>query len=122
MSSCVSDYNKNPQKALELLLLSTTSIIEDYLKNPESEANKGLLKTCMEHNNLFIQKIGNIKCDPKIKVFAKKISSCLTSSDYKGLYSKEGVFNLLKGYGYPIKNDDLSNDNWKEIYDILTVV
>lgn len=58
--------------------------------------------------------------DSKIKQFAKKISSSLTSSDYKGLYSKEGVIDLLKGYGYPNSENDVNDNNWEIIYDILT--
>jgi hypothetical protein len=60
--------------------------------------------------------------DSKIKLFAKKISSRLTSSDYRGLYSKDCVINLLKGYGYSINKDDVNDNNWEELYDILTDV
>jgi hypothetical protein len=58
----------------------------------------------------------------KIKEFAKKISSRLTASDYNGLHSKQGVIDLLKGYGYPLKEDDVTDDNWEEIYDLLTEI
>lgn len=57
-----------------------------------------------------------------MKEFAKKISKNLTSSDFKGLYSKAGVINLLIGYGYPVKKDDINDNNWEEIYNILTVI
>lgn len=60
--------------------------------------------------------------DNKINQFAKKISSKLNSSDYKDLYSKEGVVNLLKGYGYPIGEQDVNDNNWKEIYEMLTEI
>lgn len=55
-----------------------------------------------------------------MKEFIKKIRKVLTSSDYKGLYSKEGVINLLKGYGYPLKDGEVSDDNWEELYNLLT--
>lgn len=55
----------------------------------------------------------------KIQTFAKKISRNLTSSDYKGLYSKTGVINLLKGYGLPLNDNDINDDNWENIYDTL---
>ncbi len=54
--------------------------------------------------------------------FAKKISKKLTASDYKGLCSKEGVINLMKGYGYPLKEGDITDDNWEKIYEILTPI
>ena len=57
-----------------------------------------------------------------MKEFAKKISTHLTSSDYKGLNSKEGVISLLKGYGYPLKDNEITDDNWEEIYNILTTL
>jgi len=60
--------------------------------------------------------------ETKIKIFAKKISGVLTSSDYKELYSLEGVVGLLKGYGYPVTTADIDDSNWEEIYDILTEV
>jgi len=55
-----------------------------------------------------------------VKDFAKKISLKLQSSDYKGLYSKQGVTDLLKGYGYPLKDGEVNDENWEEIYNILT--
>ena len=57
-----------------------------------------------------------------MKEFAQKISSKLQSSDYKDLNSKHGVAALLKGYGYPLKDGQLTDDNWEKIYDILTAV
>jgi hypothetical protein len=53
----------------------------------------------------------------KIKQFVKKIT--LTSSDYKGLYSKKGVTDLLKGYGYPVFENEINDENWEEVYDLL---
>lgn len=55
-----------------------------------------------------------------MKEFAKKISGQLTATDFKGLYSKEGVIALMKGYGYPLKDADINEANWEEIYNILT--
>jgi hypothetical protein len=52
--------------------------------------------------------------------FAKKISSKLQASDYKGLYSKEGVIALMKGYGYPLKDGEINDQNWEEVYNVLT--
>lgn len=57
-----------------------------------------------------------------MKEFAKKISTQLTASDFRGLYSKEAVSDLLKGYGYPLKENEIDDDNWEEIYDILTAL
>lgn len=53
----------------------------------------------------------------KIKQFVKKIT--LTSSDYKGLYSKKGVIDLLKGYGYPVVENEINDENWEELYNLL---
>ena len=55
-----------------------------------------------------------------MKEFIKKISKVLTASDYKGLYSKEGVITLLKGYGYPVKDGEITDANWEELYNLLT--
>jgi len=51
--------------------------------------------------------------------FAKKISSHLTSADYRLMCTKEGVENILKGYGYPLKVGELNDSNWEEISNIL---
>lgn len=55
-----------------------------------------------------------------MKEFAKKISGKLQASDYRGLNSKQGVADLLKGYGYPLKDGELTDENWEEVYNILT--
>jgi hypothetical protein len=54
--------------------------------------------------------------------FAKKISTKLTASDYKGLNSKQGVIDLLKGYGYPLKDGEITDSNWEKVYNILTPI
>ena len=57
----------------------------------------------------------------KIKEFCKKIASKLQVEDYKGLYSKEGVVNLLYGYGYPKSAlTEITESNWEELYILLT--
>lgn len=82
------------------------------------ENNKNIQSFREFNENLNISDVS----DSKIKLFAKKISSRLTSSDYKGLYSKKGVIDLLKGYGYPNSENDVNDNNWEIIYDILTEV
>jgi hypothetical protein len=51
-------YNENPKEALEDMLSTTTNIMEQFIKSPDSQATKGLLDACMEHNKLFFQKVG----------------------------------------------------------------
>ena len=66
---------------------------------------------------------GDLQAEVKrVKSFAKKISNKLTSSDYRGLYSKKGVVKLLTGYGYPISEGVVDDGNWEEIYNILTEI
>jgi hypothetical protein len=55
----VSAYNENQKEALEDMLSTTTDVIEQYVKSP-SIATKGVLDACMEHNKLFLQKVGII--------------------------------------------------------------
>ena len=55
----VSAYNKNPKEALEDMLSTTNDVIEQYIKSP-SNATKGVLDACFEHNKLFLQKVGII--------------------------------------------------------------
>ena len=42
---------------LEDMLSTTTNVIEQYIKSP-SIATKGVLDFCMQHNKLFLQKVG----------------------------------------------------------------
>ena len=53
----VSAYNENQKEALEDMLSTTTDVIEQYIKSPNN-ATKGVLDACMEHNKLFLQKVG----------------------------------------------------------------
>lgn len=53
----MNDYNNNPTETLESLLNNTTTIMNQYLKNPTSEAAKSVLKSCVEHNQLFLDAI-----------------------------------------------------------------
>ena len=53
----VSAYNENPKEALEDMLSTTTHVIEQYTKSP-TIATKGVLDACLEHNKLFLQKVG----------------------------------------------------------------
>jgi hypothetical protein len=53
----VSTYNENPKEALENMLSITTDVIDQYVKSP-SIATKGVLDACLEHNKLFLQKVG----------------------------------------------------------------
>ncbi len=57
----VDAYNENPKEALEYMLSTTNDVIEQFIKNPESYAAKGLLDACMEHNKLFLQKVGIVE-------------------------------------------------------------
>lgn len=50
-------YNENPKEALEDMLSTTTDVIEQYIKSP-SISTKGVLYACLEHNKLFLQKVG----------------------------------------------------------------
>ncbi len=50
-------YNENPKEALEDMLSTTTDVIEQYTKSPNI-ATKGVLDACLEHNKLFLQKVG----------------------------------------------------------------
>lgn len=59
--------------------------------------------------------------ESRIVEFLNKISNKLLSSDYKNLYSKEGIINLLKGYGYPLKDNDVNDNNWEKFYNILVL-
>ena len=54
----VSAYNENPKETLEDMLSTTTDVIEQFIKSPNSKATKGLLDACMQHNKLFLQKVG----------------------------------------------------------------
>ena len=54
----VSAYNENPQEALEDMLSTTTDVIQQFVNNPKSIAAKGVLDACLEHNKLFLQKVG----------------------------------------------------------------
>jgi len=58
----VSAYNENPKEALEEMLSTTTDVIEQYVKG-QSNAAKGVLDACLEHNKLFLQKVGIIGMD-----------------------------------------------------------
>lgn len=49
-------YKNDPQEALLEMLITTTEVIEQCLQNP-SQASKGLLEVCVEHNNLFFNSI-----------------------------------------------------------------
>lgn len=51
------EYNEDPKEALRNMLSTTTDVIEQYIKNPNI-ATKGVLDACMEHNKLFLQKVG----------------------------------------------------------------
>ena len=53
----VSEYNENPKETLENILSTTNIVIEQYIKNP-SIATNGVLISAMEHNKLFLEKIG----------------------------------------------------------------
>lgn len=50
------DYNENSQETLGELLNSTTCAIEQYFKS-ESFVAKEILKSCLECNKLFLEKI-----------------------------------------------------------------
>lgn len=54
----ISNYNENPKEALEDMLYITNNAIKQFINNPDSYATKGLLKSCMLHNKLFLEKIG----------------------------------------------------------------
>jgi hypothetical protein len=56
----VSAYNENPKEALEDMLSTTTDVIQQFVNNPNSFATKGVLDACLEHNKLFLQKVGII--------------------------------------------------------------
>lgn len=59
MNQKMIDYNKNPQKTLEDLLVDTTESIRQYIDNPESKTAKGVLQSCLECNELFINYISH---------------------------------------------------------------
>jgi hypothetical protein len=52
------EYEENPVEALEHLLASTNDTIRQYVNNPNCESAKAVLISCMEHNNLFFERIG----------------------------------------------------------------
>lgn len=50
-------YNENPKETLRDMFSTTNDVMEQYIKNP-SNATKGLLDACLEHNKLFLKKTG----------------------------------------------------------------
>lgn len=54
----VSAYNENPKEALEDILIATTNVIQQFINNPNSIAAKGVLDACLQHNKLFLEKVG----------------------------------------------------------------
>lgn len=51
-------YKENPKAALENMLSATTDTIEQYINSPSSMETKKLLDICLQHNKLFLHKIG----------------------------------------------------------------
>lgn len=63
----LADYANNPVETLEDLLGKTNDTIEQYIKSPESKAAKGVLESCLEHNNLFLREINLITINPSVE-------------------------------------------------------
>ena len=59
LEESVLEYNKNKTEALENMLLVTTNVIEQFNNNPGRSTNNMLI-VCLEHNKLFLKKIGII--------------------------------------------------------------
>lgn len=57
----------------------------------------------------------------KILEFAKKISPKLSVTDFGKLDSKEGIKEVINGFGYMPKNDieSIDDENWLEVQNIL---
>ena len=57
------EYEQDPKEALENMLATTVDVMKQYQNNPQSKVTKGVFDACIEHNKLFLIKVGIINAD-----------------------------------------------------------
>lgn len=57
------EYEQDPKEVLENMLATTNDVMLQYKNNPTSKAAKGVFDACIEHNKLFLIKVGVIDAD-----------------------------------------------------------
>lgn len=53
----IKEYNENKEQCLRDMLFDSNNVMEQYLNNPNSVATYHLLKSCMNRNKEFLEKL-----------------------------------------------------------------